>query len=143
MNKFKFYIINAFFSALIGAIIEVVALILKKQNYISFYSLIRSMGIGAFIGTVSLFFLFQVFLRLRQKPVIGFLSNFLVVAVLTLAGGILEGIRTYQQYIYSRWFLVLIVAEVLSFFLTLIWYRRIMSYDKKLKLKQESLQDQQ
>jgi hypothetical protein len=143
MNKFKFYIINGFFSAMIGAIIEVVALILKKQDYISFYSLIKSMGIGAFIGTVSLFFLFQVFLKLRQKPVIGFLSNFLVVAVLTLAGGILDGIRTYQQYIYSRWFMVLIVAEVLSFFLTLIWYRRIMFYDKKLKLKQESLQDQQ
>jgi hypothetical protein len=141
MNKFKFYIINVFFSAGIGAIIEVIAFILREQDYISFYSLMKSMVIGAFIGTVSLFFLFRVFLRLRQEPVIGFLSNFLVVAVLTLVGAILDGIRTYQQYIDSRWFMVLIVAEFLSFFLTLLWYRQIMVYNKKLQLKQESLQD--
>jgi hypothetical protein len=143
MNKFKFYMMNGFFSAMIGAIIEVVAFMLRKQDYISFYSLMKSMGIGAFIGTISLFFLFQVFLKLRQKPVIGFLSNFIVVAVLTLAGAILDGIRSFQQYIDSRWLMVLIVAEFLSFFLTLIWYRQIMFYNKKLQLKKESIQDQQ
>ena len=141
MNKLKFYLMNGFFSAVIGAVVEVAALLFHKQSVITLYSLTKSMGIGIFIGTVSMFFILQVFLRLKQWPSLGFLSNFTVIALLTVADGVLNGVRTLPQYVHSRSLLVLIVAESFGFIVTYFWYRRMMVYSEKLHLKQESLRD--
>lgn len=141
MFKLKFYMWNAFFSSLIGMVIYVLAMFIWGWRYFVFYGLIFSMAIGAIIGTVSLFFLFRIFLRLKQRPLIGFLTNFLVVAVLNIVGGIIVGIRSFQQFIQSMWFLALIVSEVLSFFMTFAWYRRLMFYQEKLELKKASLKN--
>lgn len=139
MEKLKLYVINGFFSALIGAAIEVVAVFVRPHYVITFSGLMKSMEIGAFIGTVSLFFILQVTLHLTGKPALAFLSNFIVVALLIFAGAYLDGIRTWVDYVHSRWLMVLIVAELLSFFLTLLWYRQIKLYDDKLQLKKDSL----
>jgi hypothetical protein len=99
------------------------------------------MGVGVVIGTISLFFYFQVFLRLSQKPWVGFLTNFLAVGILNILGAIIMGARTYQVFINSMWFISLIVSEILSFFLTFLWYRRIMTYKQKLEAKKASLKN--
>jgi hypothetical protein len=138
MFKLKFYMLNAFLSSLIGMAIYFSALFIWGWHYFLITNLVINMAIGALIGSVSLFFLFRIFLRLRERPLIGFLSNFLVVAVFNIAGGITTGVRSYQLFIQSMWFLALIVSEVLSFFLTYAWYRRMMYYKDKLELKKAS-----
>lgn len=139
MEKLKLYIVNGFFSALIGAVIEFVAVFVRPNYVITFPGLMESMEIGIVIGTVSLFFILQVTLRLTGKPALTFLTNFLVVALMILAGAFLDGIRTGMDYVHSRWLMVLIVAELLSFGLTLLWYRKIKLYNSRLRLKKESL----
>jgi hypothetical protein len=142
MIKLKFYAVNALFSSLIGMVVNVWAMFIWGWRYFTIYGLICSMVIGAIIGTVSLFFLFQVFLRLTQRPMFGFLSNFLVVAVLNIAGAMSGGIWSYQDFFNSMWFLAVIVSEILSFFLTYAWYRRMIFYKEKLELKKALLQNQ-
>lgn len=157
MNKFKFYLWNAFYSSLIGMAVFITAVLIwgwqisfnKLIFYILhnlfqfFYALLFDMAIGVIIGTVSLFFFFQIFLRLTQRPLIGFLSNFIVVAVLNIAGAVSMGVRSFQQFIPTGWFLALIVSEVLSLFLLNAWYRRLMFYQEKLELKKASLQNRE
>lgn len=103
------------------------------------------MAVGAIIGTVSLFFFFQIFLKFTQKPVIGFLSNFIVVAVMNMAGAVMTGLGSYDLFIKgffnSVWFVALIVSEILSFFLTYLWRQRIMQYKLKLEEKKASLRN--
>jgi hypothetical protein len=157
MNKLKFYLWNVFFSSLIGLAVFIFSLLFWVWYYsfpkmfISilhnpvglFYALIYDMSIGAIIGTISLFFIFQIFLRFTQRPLIGFLSNFVVVAVLNIVGAIsLAGVRNFQQFVPSGWFLALIVSEVLSLFLISAWYRRLMFYKAKLEQKKATLHNQ-
>ncbi len=153
MNKHKFYIWNAFWSSLIGLSVFIFALLTWGWQ-ISYHQLINiivdhplsflsnmlfSMAVGAIIGTVSLFFVFQIFLKLTQKPLIGFISNFVVVALMNIIGAIVFGVRTYQQFIQTEWFLALIISEALSFFLISHWYQRLKFYKEKLEQKKESL----
>jgi Mn2+/Fe2+ NRAMP family transporter len=155
MFKLKFYAGNAFLSSLIGLVAWVVFLLIWGCCH-SFHQLISilahrtlsiflwalfCMGVGVVIGTISLFFYFQVFLRLSQKPWVGFLTNFLAVGILNILGAIIMGARTYQVFINSMWFISLIVSEILSFFLTFLWYRRIMTYKQKLEAKKASLKN--
>jgi hypothetical protein len=160
MNKLKFYYWNVLFSSLIGmAVFIVILLSWVWQNsfqklFLHFsqspfrllfgvlYSLLYSMAVGVIIGTVSLFFFFQIFLRLTQRPLMGFISNVLVVAALNVAGAISVGVRSYQQFTQSSWFWALLVSEVLSFFLTFHWRRRIMFYKQKLEEKKALLKNQ-
>lgn len=157
MFKLKLYLWNAFFSSLIGLAVHIIGLVISilqysVEEFISFIlqnpyqsllvllsDMVFSMAVGAVIGTVSMFFFLQIFLKFTQKPIVGFLSNFIVVAVLNIAGAVIFVFRSYQQFIdeffKSRWFVALIVSEVLSFFLTFLWRRRIMLYKVKLEEK--------
>ena len=161
MFKLKFYLWNAFYSSLIGLVVHIIGLVIWIQQYslakfisiilqnpyrallVLLINLVFSMAVGVVIGTVSLFFFFQIFLKLTQKPIVGFLSNFTVVAVLNIAGAVMTGFRSYQLFIdnffSSLWFVALIVSEVLSLFLTFLWRRRIMLYKIKLEEKKASL----
>ena len=143
MFKFKFYFWNAFWSSLIGLAAYIAMMFFYGWRYYSVIDLITSMITGIIIGTVSLFFIFQIFIKLKRRPLVGFLSNFLVVAFLCIAGSVIAGLRSYQLFVKyflsSSWFLALIVSEILSFFLTYAWYRRIMLYQEKLELKKASL----
>lgn len=156
MSKFKFYMWNVFWSSLIGIIIFILALLIWGwqnsfhkmvvyflDNPLSLlFNLLFCMAVGAIIGTVSLFSVFQIFLSLTQRPLIGFISNFMVVAVLNIVGAICTGVRNYQQFTQTMWFLALIISEALSFFLIYPWYRRLMFYKEKLELKKASLRKQ-
>lgn len=157
MFKLKFYLWNAFFSSLIGLVVHIVGLVIWiRQNSLEkcisailqnpsqallvlLINMVFSMAVGAVIGTVSLFFLFQIFLKLTQKPIVSFLSNFIVVAVLNIAGAVMTGLKSYQLFVdkffSSIWFVALIVSEILSLFLTFLWLRRIRLYKMKLEEK--------
>ncbi len=155
MSKLKFYLWNAFWSSLIGLVIFILSLLIwgwynsfhklifafSKMPLQLLYQLLFCMAVGAVIGTVSLFFVFQIFLRLTQRPLIGFISNFMVVAVLNIVGSISQGVQSYHQFIQTIWFLALIISETLSFFLIYPWYRRIMLYKLKLEEKKASLRN--
>lgn len=138
MFKLKIYLWNTFFSSLIGLIVNITFLFMYGWRYFSFHGLLISMGIGAVIGTVSLFFLFRIFLGLTHKPFLGFVSNFLVVAVLNLTFTLFFGGLSSPQVILA-WGIVLLISELLSIFLTYAWYRRIIFYNQKLEQKKASL----
>ena len=155
MVRIKFYVENAFLSSLIGLAVWVVSLFVWACLH-SFHQLIFElahqtlpilkdalfcMEVGAVIGTVSLFFTFQVFLRLCHWPWIGFVANFLAVAILNIAGAIIVGARTYRNFIDSEWFIALIVSEILSFILGFYWERSIMTYKQKLEEKKAALKN--
>jgi hypothetical protein len=143
MFKLKFYIWNAFWSSIIGLVVYIFAMFIFGWHNYMFKELIGSMKIGAVIGTVSLFFLFEIVLRLRPRPLLGYLSNFLVVGAMNIVGSIIYGLNTYElftRYFFrSIWFVALIVSEALSIFLITDWYRRIILFQKKLELKKASL----
>lgn len=143
MFKLKFYIWNAFWSSIIGLVVYIFAMFIFGWHHYMFKELIGSMKIGAVIGTVSLFFLFEIVLRLRPRPLLGYLSNFLVVGAMNIVGSIIYGLNTYElftRYFFrSIWFVALIVSEALSIFLITDWYRRIILFQKKLELKKASL----
>lgn len=156
MFKLKFYLWNAFFSSLIGLAVAVFACLIFGL-YNSFHQLFSillkdiipiihfflfSMAVGAIIGTVSLFFVFQVFSRLSQRPLMGLICNFSVIAALNIIGAIAVGVRNYKQFSQSTWFWALPVSEVLGFFLINAWYKRMMFYRVKLEQKKVSLHNQ-
>lgn len=156
MFKLKFYLWNAFFSSLIGMAVAVFACLTFGWSY-SFHRLFSMiskdtiqilhfclfcMAVGAIIGTVSLFFVFQVFSRLSQRPLMGLICNFSVIAALNIIGAIAVGVRNYQQFSQSTWFWALPVSEVLGFFLINAWYKRMMFYKVKLEQKKVSLHNQ-
>jgi hypothetical protein len=128
MFKLKLYLVNAFFSSLIGMVVNISAMFIWGWRHFSIYGLLFSMTVGVIIGTVSMFFFLQITLRLKERPFIVFLSSFLVIAALNISGALIFG----EVLI---WLLALIVSEVLSFFLTHAWYRRITLYKEKLEQK--------
>lgn len=136
MKKLKYYAINCLLSGLIGAIVEAAAVIFKKPPYtVSLYSLLDSTIEGAFIGTVCLVAVWELFVRLKRWPVLGFIINFLIIAVLTQTEAIRMGIHSCAAYVNSRWFVVLIVAETLGFILAYLWYRQFATYNQRLAMK--------
>ncbi|HBE78627.1 MAG TPA: hypothetical protein DDW65_12755 [Firmicutes bacterium] len=145
MLKFKFYIENAFLSGLIGLAVYVTALFIYGWRYFSFSELCFSVMAGVVIGSVSWLFCFHIFLRLAQRPLLGFVANFLVVALLNMAGAVMMGLRSYQLFIHyffrSTWFVALIVSEILSFFLIFLWLQRITLYKQKLETKKMILKN--
>jgi len=156
MFKLKFYLWNAFLASLIGMAVAVFVFLrygwlhsfhqlfsmLSKDTITILQFLLFCMAVGAVIGTISLFFVFQVFSRLSQRPLIGLICNFSVVAALNIIGAIAMGVRNYQQFSQSIWFWSLPVSEVLGFFLVSTLYKRMLFYKIKLEQKKVSLHNQ-
>jgi hypothetical protein len=160
MLKLKFYLENAFLSSLIGLAFYVVDFIVWVANHSFhkavlilnhplslFYSILFAMAIGAIIGTVSFFFIFQIFSKLSHRAWLGFLANFWVVALMNMGGELWVedggNCRLFiRNFFHSQWFLALIVSEVLSLLITFMWRRRIMAYKQKLEEKKAWLKSQ-
>ncbi len=153
MFKLKFYLLNALVSSLIGLAVWAVYLftwgcfhsfqqlifeVAQQIGHVVFNAFF-SMAVGAIIGTLSMLFCSQFFLRLSHMPWMGFFTNFLAVAILNIVGSILTGVRSFQLFIDSTWSTALVVSEILSFFVTFSWYRSITAYKNKLEEKKASL----
>jgi H+/Cl- antiporter ClcA len=141
MSKVKYYLVNAFFSALIGAAVELVFMVIAGQSSIQVGDLLESMAVGAAIGTVSMVYI-TCFLLTRKSfdtPVPIYLSNFLVVAAMFLIVYFYFYLRTgYASHI-NKWFIGWLVAEVLSFLLAMAWYQNMKALNQRLTKKKESL----
>ncbi|ATW26622.1 hypothetical protein [Candidatus Formimonas warabiya] len=141
MNRLGIYLINGFFSAFIGLVIKIIETVVEHENTVSVPELFESMTKGALIGTISLFVLFHVFIRFKRKPIAGFISNFIVVAVLMAVVGIFDFITSSCAFNYYRWIVSFIMAEILSFLLASVWYRQMILYNDKLEKKKASIMD--
>jgi hypothetical protein len=130
---------NALCSGLIGIIVECAGVIYAKQTQIDLQDLLKSIGDGIFVGTVALYFLFHVFVKLKKRPFLAFLAVFIVVALLSLIGDIWFGPEHLIRFIHTKWPIVLFVSETLGLLLAFIWYRQIVFYNRKLELKKSAI----
>lgn len=141
MKKLRIYIINVFFSSLIGLVSKVIETMLENKSLVNLSELFESMAKGAFIGTISLCVFFHVFIRFKRKPIAGFISNFTIVAVLMVIVALIDSLTTPSIFINYKWIVSLITVEILSFILTAIWYRQMTLYNDRLEKKKASIID--
>lgn len=139
MKKIEIFLINAFFSALIGAAVEVTAVYVKNEEALILSELIQSMLAGICIGTVVLAVFMLIILKYRGTPRVGYLANFLTVAVLFLAGAFYEALFSAQGRFDLRTLVGIGVAEILSFLLLKSWYGRFHKLNLLLEMKRESI----
>jgi hypothetical protein len=141
MKKFRVYIINVFFSSFIGLVSKVIQTVLMDKTSVNISGLFESMVKGAIIGTISLFVFFHIFIKFRNKPIAGFISNFTIVALLMVMVSLYDSINTPGTFVNHIWVVSLITVEVLSFIVTAIWYRQLTLYNDKLEKKKTSIID--
>ena len=128
MNKLKIYFMNGFYSALIGAAVEIIMAIVKNCDFVYIKDLLSSMLSGILIGTISVFFIINIILRFKIKLIVAILSNTMVM----LAFFLLPFGREYNLSSY----LIFIIIEALSIILTVIAHREMSLYNRMLKRKQ-------
>lgn len=141
MSKFSYFLMNAFFSAFIGAAVEIVFTLVTGGDSIYIRDLMESMAVGAVIGTISMVYISYFVLPRKpmESPVPMYLTNFLVVAVMFGLGIAYSFLRTGHFNGIAKWFTGFLVAEILSFFLTMVWYKNMMVLNQQLAKKKESL----
>ncbi|MCX7708706.1 MAG: hypothetical protein N2484_02535 [Clostridia bacterium] len=141
MNKLNIYIRTCFYSSLIGAVVEVVVALVRQQKSILLSDLFRSMATGMAIGLVSLLFQLYIFMKFKKSPVIGFVSNFLVVAGIIAIEEIFYQVQYSRLHIRSNWIVSIIVAETLSFVLIAVWYKQAKIFNQQLEKKKSAITD--
>ncbi|HEX2954167.1 MAG TPA: hypothetical protein VHR47_09320 [Bacillota bacterium] len=134
MNKTRFYSLNALISGFIGAIVQIAVNIHAGQTLLGF-SVLKGTGMGVLIGSASMFFFFEVFLRLKKHPFFAFLSVFTVIFVLSFIDDIWYGSYHLIVYMRTSWPIVIVITEPLGLLLTAIWYRQLLIYNQKLESK--------
>ncbi len=140
MDKVKVYILYGFLASLIGAVIEIISTVVISKHAIIWSYMFISMAKGALIGCVSIFFLFYVFMRFRRRPVAGILTNFTVVAILLILWTLFDFTKGVGSAFDLTWYVAFIMAEILSFILTAVWYRQMTLYNDKLGKKKASIE---
>lgn len=136
MNKIGIYLVNGFFSALIGGTIEILSALINKSEIIYLYGLFNSMLEGFITGSVSMFFLINIIMRLTRKMFIGILSNFIVVAGF-IGFFYMSSSDTSILHQGFNWLYILAIAETLSCILIAAWFKRMNMYNRLLKKKKE------
>ena len=140
MVKLKLYLLNGFYSSLVGAAVEVIAAIIRGNGSIRLLGLFRSMGLGIFIGTTSLFCLFRVLMVFRKRPVFGYIVNFLVIGVSIFICSLAYGGFMFEP-ASSNWAIALVVAEGLSFILVRIVFSQVIVLNEQLARKKAEIAD--
>lgn len=142
MNKTGLYLINAFITTLIGALIEILHTILEHKGIIDLSELFGSMAKGVVIGTICLFIFLNILIKLGRKPIIGFITVFTAVAFLMGALFVYDLIIMPADMVdYFRWIMAFTIAETLGLILTAGWYRWVTLYNDKLEKKKVSIND--
>lgn len=142
MRKFGIYLINAFLSALIGAFIEILSIILEHKDSVNLGELFGSTGKGVLIGTIALYIFMNLIMRFRSKPAFGFIASFFTIAVLMALLFLYDVIiMPLDEIDYFRWSMAFITAETLGLILTAFWYRWVNLYKDKLEKKKASIID--
>jgi uncharacterized membrane protein YqgA involved in biofilm formation len=140
--QWQHYLVNAFFSALIGAVIGIFLQSVSVQK-LRYLPILKSMGIGAVIGSVSIGYIDRFLLKRDVKP--GFtrisLGNFSVVTGMFLVGTGLDCLNDASFHNIRNWITAWIIAELLSFGLAAAWYRKMSIFNRQLAKKKQLLKD--
>lgn len=141
MNKTAFYLTNAFLTSIIGAVIEILHTILENRSEINLWELFGSMGKAVAIGTICLYIFIHLLVRLRKKPIIGYITCFVTVAALLGVLLVYDLIIIPDAIDYFRWAIAFVTAEVLGITLTVLWYKWVLTYNSRLEKKKASILD--
>lgn len=140
MYKVTVLLINMACSALLGALMQVVWVVLSgKPGQLTLSSVWNMMFTSMIVGTICLFVLFQVTLQHMDSILAAILVNAAVVLILCFAFYLQTGIMQSYWKLDAKWIVVLVLGLGGSTVFTLIWYKRIKFYNDKLVLKKASL----
>lgn len=140
MARLKIYLMNGFFSSLIGAVVEIVTSIIRGNSYVELIKLFRSMGLGVMIGTASLFCIFRTLRFFRKRQVFGYIINFLTVGIIiTVYAYVFGGLIPSPEI--SNWAVAFFVAEALSLILVRMTYTQVTALNEQLARKKAEIQD--
>ena len=121
MSKLVYYIRNGFYSSLVGAGAQIIIDIVQQKKSVDVFSLLESMSIGILIGTVSMFFYYQIILKKKIILLYGLISNFIVVFAMVMLFAVYHCIQEGTQQVMVNWIIALCVSEVLSSILIIYW----------------------
>jgi len=139
MARLKIYLMNGFYSSLIGAAIEISTSIIRGNSYVELIKLFRSMGLGIVIGTASLFCIFRALRFFRKRQVFGYIINFLTVGIIITVYAYAFGGLIPKPEI-SNWTVAFFVAEALSLILVRMTYIQVTSLNEQLARKKAEIE---
>ncbi len=141
MYKFRIAIFNLICTSLAGALMQIIWVLLNNKNEkLTLYGVVNMMVISAIIGTICLFALFYITLRNMGSLLKAILTNVFLVLFLCVLVYLQTGLFFSIWSVDFKWVIILIVALATALILTTFWYKKIMYYDSKLKMKKASLQ---
>lgn len=141
MNRTVLYLINVSLTSIIGAIIEILHTLLEHKSSINLWELFGSMGKAILIGTICLFIFIHLLVRMRKKPIIGYITCFTMVAALLGMLFAYDLIIIPDAIDYFRWVIAFATAEILGITLTILWYKWVKTYNNRLEKKKASIID--
>jgi hypothetical protein len=140
MVRFKLYLLNGFYSSLIGAAVEVIASIITGNGAVELLKLFRSMGLGVLIGTASLFCIFQTLMVFRKRRAFGYILNFLIVGFIITGYALAFGGFKLKPAI-DKWTIAFLIAESLSLILVRIVFSQVTTLNERLDRKKTEIKD--
>jgi len=139
MARVKIYLMNGFYSSLIGAVTEIAIAIIRGSGYVELIKLFRSMGLGVVIGTASLFCIFRTLRLFRKRQVFGYIINFLTVGIIiTIYAYAFGGLIPRPEI--SNWTIAFFVAEALSLILVRMTYIQVTALNDQLARKKAKIE---
>lgn len=130
----------AFFSVLVGVAIDISWLFMDPNHKITLYNIWTNVQPSLVIGTVSAICVTFVARKMKKKPIAGYLTNFLVVAVLFVILFFLQNFSVPYAQMLPMWIVIFIVAEAMSSVMVAIAYKLNFYYNDKLEQKKASLE---
>lgn len=140
MYKVKMIFINILYSALLGFLMQFVwVFAFNNRDQFAPRYVLNMMTISAIIGTICMFSLFFVALKISSKVKIVIIN--MVIAFLLCGAVYLETGIVYSNWSFDlKWGVILFFSEIAAIVLTTMWYNKIKLYNDKLAQKKASLQ---
>ncbi|MCX7711956.1 MAG: hypothetical protein N2484_19095 [Clostridia bacterium] len=138
MNRLKFFVGYLLLGSLVGVVIEVASALILRGGQISVRSMLADMQASVLIGTVAILSMFFVFIKLGKGLWVGLATNFILEGLLVL-GYYLREVKMSSTEVLLHYVVVLCVAEILSSFLVIAFYKQMAICNEKLEQKKEAL----
>lgn len=138
MKFIKIYLLIAFFSILIGALLNFIWY-LAGGNEVTADSLIFYMTVGLIFGSVMVSAMTLIFIRIR-KPVHAYMINGIAEIILMLLLFLYQNEKCNQWDYIDKWIILLVVEEIVTTVLTAYWYKSMNRYNIKLANKKKNIE---
>lgn len=140
MYRVKMLLVNGFFCAAAGALMQVVwAGISRNPGNLHPESVIGMALISGFIGTICMFVFFFVTLSEKRTIKTATVVNMSICFVLLWAVYFITGITMDIWSIDLKWLIILLISESTTLLLTRHWYKKIHLYYSLLEAKKKEL----